>query len=134
MMRRSVVLPHPEGPSRTRNSPSFAVRVIPSTAVTGPNSFLISLAVTEATSTSMRLDNRLKPPPPHRSIAGGQRRRRRSMRRRAALRLGAFGPLFVDELNLVRRPLDGFLGGCLAGGRPRHHVGDDEVVRDLVGC
>src|SRR6516225_10479490 len=52
MMRSNVVLPHPDGPSRTRNSPSLAVSVMPSTAVTGPNSFLIALAVTEATSTS----------------------------------------------------------------------------------
>src|SRR5215471_16491044 len=52
MMRSKVVLPHPEGPSSTRNSPSLAVSVMPSTAVTGPNSFLIAFAVTEATSTS----------------------------------------------------------------------------------
>ena len=42
-IRRKVVLPQPEGPSRTMNSPSRTDRLMPSTATTSPNSFLISL-------------------------------------------------------------------------------------------
>ena len=38
IMRSKVVLPQPEGPSRTRNSPSVLARSIPSTAgVPSPN-------------------------------------------------------------------------------------------------
>src|SRR5262245_41746411 len=50
MMRSNVVLPHPDGPSRTKNSPSRTAREMPSTAVTGPNRFVMLLAATEATS------------------------------------------------------------------------------------
>src|SRR5512143_3162218 len=39
IIRRRVVLPHPEGPRRTRNSPSFVARSTWSTACTFPNSF-----------------------------------------------------------------------------------------------
>src|SRR5262249_26105191 len=41
--RRSVVLPHPEGPSSTMNSPSRASRLTPLTAVISPNCFLMSM-------------------------------------------------------------------------------------------
>ena len=39
IIRRRVVFPHPEGPRRTRNSPSFVARSTWSTARTFPNSF-----------------------------------------------------------------------------------------------
>src|SRR5690554_1139846 len=38
IIRRSVVLPHPDGPRRTRNSPSSDLMSTPSTATTSPNS------------------------------------------------------------------------------------------------
>ena len=38
-MLRVVVLPQPEGPTRTTNSPSGMVRSIPSTARVAPNTF-----------------------------------------------------------------------------------------------
>src|SRR3989339_1177856 len=37
IMRRSVVLPQPDGPSRKKHSPSWISRDTPSTAVTLPN-------------------------------------------------------------------------------------------------
>src|SRR5262245_52952686 len=61
MMRSNVVLPHPDGPSRTRNSPSRTSRDMPSTAVTGPKRLLMLLAATEATATSMAM-RRTEPP------------------------------------------------------------------------
>src|SRR5262252_3795001 len=39
IMRRVVVLPQPEGPSMTKNSPSSTVKVEPLTAVKSPNAF-----------------------------------------------------------------------------------------------
>src|SRR6266478_8753457 len=39
IIRMSVVLPHPEGPSSTKNSPSLVARSTPSTAGTSPKYF-----------------------------------------------------------------------------------------------
>src|SRR5512143_1255018 len=39
IIRRSVVFPHPDGPRRTRNSPSAVARSTCATALTCPNSF-----------------------------------------------------------------------------------------------
>src|SRR5262245_23071464 len=39
IIRMSVVLPHPEGPSSTKNSPSLITRSTPSTAGTSPKYF-----------------------------------------------------------------------------------------------
>src|SRR5919201_1317546 len=39
IVRMSVVLPHPEGPSRTKNSPSLVARSTPSTARISPKYF-----------------------------------------------------------------------------------------------
>src|SRR3970040_2427441 len=57
IMRNRVVLPQPEGPSRTRNSPSRTCRSMPSTAVTSPNRLVIPLVGTVAmtASTPLRL-------------------------------------------------------------------------------
>src|SRR5262245_17823609 len=49
MTLKKVVLPQPDGPSSTKNSPSRTDRLTPSTAVTPPKSFLISLVTTAAT-------------------------------------------------------------------------------------
>src|SRR3972149_10733493 len=49
IMRRRVVFPQPEGPRRTRNSPSFVERSTPSTALTSPKYFFIPRVSTGAT-------------------------------------------------------------------------------------
>src|SRR5882757_1358728 len=41
-IRRSVDLPQPDGPTRTKNSPSWMSRETPSTAVTAPKDFVTS--------------------------------------------------------------------------------------------
>src|SRR6266581_1706092 len=48
MSRSRVVLPHPDGPSRTRYSPSSVTRSIPSTAVVCPKSLRSDLVSTTA--------------------------------------------------------------------------------------
>src|SRR5262249_27112564 len=48
MILRKVVLPQPDGPSSTRNSPSGTDMLTPSTAGTSPKSFLIFSATTLA--------------------------------------------------------------------------------------
>src|SRR5215211_852247 len=48
IMRNSVVLPHPEGPSSTRNSPSADARSMPSTAATPSKRLLRSRTSTTA--------------------------------------------------------------------------------------
>ena len=51
IMRSSVVLPQPEGPSKTRNSPSRDARSMPSTATTPSNRLLSSRTSTVAMAT-----------------------------------------------------------------------------------
>src|SRR5579862_9666284 len=48
MMRRNVVLPQPDGPSSTMNSPFGTVRLMPFTAGTSPNFLMIFLVNTAA--------------------------------------------------------------------------------------
>src|SRR5438128_240211 len=48
IMRKSVVLPHPLGPRRTRNSPSRTARSTPSTAVWSPHSLRSAFVSTMA--------------------------------------------------------------------------------------
>src|SRR5712692_6068389 len=62
MILRKVVLPQPDGPSSTRNSPSQADKLTPSRAATSPKSFLMSLATTAAIWTSSLSRERLKLP------------------------------------------------------------------------
>src|SRR3954468_23666250 len=45
IMRRVVVLPQPEGPSMTKNSPSSTVKLEPLTATKSPNAFCRMLTV-----------------------------------------------------------------------------------------
>src|SRR5689334_469994 len=103
MMRRYVVLPQPEGPSSTMNSPSGTDRLMPFTAGTSSN-FLTTSRVRTADIVQ---------------VSG-------------AWRSGLAGPLLHDALAGLRGNLDRFLGRCLARRRPRHHVVDDERVVDLV--
>ena len=48
IIRSSVVFPQPDGPRKTRNSPSFTERSTPSTAFTSPKCFLTFLVSTVA--------------------------------------------------------------------------------------
>src|SRR5262249_31923121 len=54
IIRINVVLPQPDGPSNTKNSPSFATRLMPSTARTSSNSLVTRRAST--TAIGFRLD------------------------------------------------------------------------------
>src|SRR5215510_2219802 len=135
MMRRNVVLPQPEGPSSTMNSPFGTLSEMPLTAGTSPNFLTISLVNTAAIE-----------PPQNQSIAlrrqsfGGANcicQRAEDPGPRPSLRgpgtaSGFPVPLREDGLSLFVRPFDRFLGGHLAGRCFRHHVADDEVVVDLI--
>src|SRR5690349_11183646 len=106
MMRRNVVLPQPEGPSSTMNSPSGTLSEMPSTAGTSANFLTMFLVYTAAIE------------PPGISVR--------------AWRSGFAVPLREDRLGLLMGPFDRVLGGHLTGRGLRHHVADDEVVVDLV--
>src|SRR3990170_6817632 len=85
MIRSKVVFPHPDGPRRTRNSPSLVDRSTPSTARTSPNCLLTLLASTVATGA---LDQPLVLPLAEDPLAGGVRFLQRGLGRlRAARRL-----------------------------------------------
>src|SRR3974390_530867 len=148
MMRNSVVLPHPDGPSSPMNSPSRATRLMPSTACTSPNCFVISRVETAATSASSeacRLLDWVEPwrdPTLMRATMSGlvKNSTRPTMLvgwverwRDPTLRLRARRPFAVDELDLLGRPLDRVFRRHLVGCGVRHHVRDDEIVRHLVG-
>src|SRR4026208_1865136 len=60
IIRRLVVLPQPDGPTSTMNSPSAISRLKSSTAVTSPYFLVMWSNVTVA----------MSEPPPHRGIAG----------------------------------------------------------------
>src|SRR3990172_5535026 len=81
MIRSKVVFPHPDGPRRTRNSPSLVDRFTPSTARTSPNRLLTPLASTIATDA---LDQPLLLPLAEDPLAGGVRFLERLLRRRRA--------------------------------------------------
>src|SRR6185312_2122240 len=142
MMRRKVVFPQPDGPSKTMNSPSGTVSVMPFTAATPPNILTISLVKTIAIERSPDFNVIMRPPIPRwRSlscpVADNRHRRkardRANARSRKAVNLGFVLPLVEDVLALLRRPLDRFFGSHRAGRRLRHHVADDELVVDIVG-
>src|SRR5919204_2866470 len=62
MERRRVVFPHPDGPTRTMNSPSPIVRLTPSTAVTPPgNSFVTFSSVIRPTARNLTAEGRISP-------------------------------------------------------------------------
>src|SRR5215218_2832716 len=54
MVRSSVVLPHPDGPRRTRYSPSSVARSTPSTACTRPPSNCLTSFLTSTTTVTTR--------------------------------------------------------------------------------
>src|SRR6185295_3365409 len=110
MMRRYVVLPQPDGPSSTMNSPSGTVRLMPSTAGTSPNFLTISLVNTAA----------IEPPGIQRKAAA------RECARPGLIGSGLAGPLLEDVFALAGGPFDRVLRAQRARGRFRHHVGNDE--------
>src|SRR5262245_15994842 len=143
MMRRNVVLPQPDGPSNTMNSPSGTVRLMPLTAGTSPNFLTMSLVNTAAIGPSRIVILRCDAPSPWAerrrcrpfsstvdvSACPGPRARARSERRRS----GLARPLLEDDLALLRGPLHRVFGAQLTCRRLRHHVGNDEGIVDLVG-
>src|SRR5437868_6294884 len=108
--RSKVVLPHPDGPSRTRYSPSPVSRSIPSTAVVCPNSLRSDVVSTTAIGVN--------------SVLGVGARQYFSHQ--------ALGPPFaVNGIALARRGGDRLLGRRLSLGRVCHHGRENIGVEDF---
>src|SRR5690349_9124060 len=107
--RSRVVLPHPDGPSRTRYSPSPVSKSMPSTAMVCPNSLRSDMVSTTAMGVN--------------SVLGAS----------AAVFLHqALGPPFaVNCLALARRGCDRRLWRRLSLGRVGHHGREDISGEDL---
>src|ERR1041385_4942971 len=104
IMRSSVVLPQPDGPSRTRYSPSRQTRLMPSTAaVAPPNDFRTSRTSTSAIQALLRA---------------------------ADQPLAA--PALEDRLDLLLGVGHRLFGLALAAGGRRHHGGQDVLVENLA--
>src|SRR5690606_10758331 len=119
IVRISVVLPEPEAPSSTRNSPSRTSRLTPSTALTDPKWVCRTRTVSFAI-----------PGAPPSEGAGGAARARRPPRCSASDQ-AALTPGVVDGPGLRGRRPDRVLGGLVAAHGAREHVRDDERVVDL---
>src|SRR5689334_3126496 len=135
MMRRNVVLPQPEGPSSTMNSPFGTLSEMPLTAGTSPNFLTISLVNTAAIDPPKI--NKWRAAANHSAepivFANGRKIPDRAPSLRGPGMASGFPvPLREDRFSLLVRPFDRVLGGHLAGRRFRHHVADHEVVVDLV--
>src|SRR3954471_19213373 len=104
IIRSRVVLPQPDGPRRTRYSPSPQVRLMPSTAaVPPPNDFFIARTSTSAI--------------PALLVAADQ---------------PLAAPACVDRLDLLLRVGDRFLGLALPPRGRGHHRRQDVLVEDLA--
>src|SRR5215831_5747422 len=116
IIRSSVVLPHPDGPSRTRNSPSRVTRSTPSTARTSPNTLRTARVSTVA------------------MAQAGSARAPRSPRplTREGLDEPLLFPLAVDALAGRDRFLERLLGRGRAAGRLGEHDVEHPGVEDLV--
>src|SRR5690606_27101732 len=119
IVRINVVLPDPEAPSSTRDSPSRTSRDTPSTARTEPKWVCRSRTVSFAISGA---------PPPRR--AGGARRRRRPPRLRSSDQ-PARTPAVVHDAGLGGGAPDRLLRRLVAAHGAREHVRDDERVVHL---
>src|SRR4051794_32634711 len=62
IMRSVVVLPHPDGPSRAKNSPAAIVRSTPSTARTRPSKLLLRPSSVTADARSLTDSSALQQP------------------------------------------------------------------------
>src|SRR6185437_3257500 len=144
MMRRYVVLPQPDGPSSTMNSPFGTSKLMPLTAGTSPN-FLTMFLVDTAAIEPPRIQHEAPAPPisrrrfvtcfPASEPASHTPARPDRVRPRHAIRSfvsGLAGPLLHDGLALCSGPLDRLFGARLTGRRLRHHVIEDELVVNFV--
>src|SRR3990172_755980 len=138
IMRSKVVLPQPEGPKRTRNSPSLVDRSTPSTAQTSPKHFFRPWTSTVA----------IKPSALFQPVFPRNRPRRRDGDRAAADSIPLFlnpvdlynlvldeppiFPLGPDALALLLGLLDGILGALVTRGGFRKHRVDDPGAEHLV--
>src|SRR5215471_1929237 len=113
MSRSKVVLPQPDGPSRTRYSPSSVTRSMPSTAVVCPNSLRSDLVSTTAIAVT--------------SCPGG-------VGSRVPLHQALGPPLGVDGLALLGGGRDGLLRRRLSLRRAGHHGRENVGVEDLPFC
>src|SRR3954453_18727279 len=149
IMRSKVVLPHPDGPSSTRNSPSFDARSMPSTATTPSKRFdrsrtsTMDIAIGVEQSRSRAVEE---------CFAGGQTsacslRYSRCVKRvlfstarplDCSTRLRspaheAFGAPFVEDgVDFLFGGGDGVLGALLAAGGASHHVRQGREGEDLA--
>src|ERR1041385_916728 len=104
IMRNKVVLPHPDGPSRTRYSPSRQIRLMPSTAaVAPPNDFRTSRTSTSAIQALL-----------------------------GAADQAFAAPALEDRLDLLLRVGDRLFRLALPAGRGGHHRRQDVLVEDLA--
>src|SRR6185503_11410809 len=141
MMRRNVVLPQPEGPSNTMNSPSGTASEMPLTAGTSPNFLTISF-VNTADIEPPRIQWSARAPPfpsrasplfaPSIDFVRPDSSGPRANARPGCLSSGLAGRLLHDAFALLRGPFDGVFGARLARRVLRHHVVDDEGIVDLV--
>src|SRR5512138_1514290 len=109
IMRSSVDFPEPDGPRKTRNSPSLVTR---STSLTAPSSAFLNTFVSLRVSTTANVPS--------------------SLPRSARLRRLRLLPLREDALQLLLRGPRRVLRREIAAGRLREHGGDDEGVERLV--
>src|SRR4030095_6970264 len=88
MMRSSVDLPQPDGPSSTMNSPSAIVQSTLWITATSPKVFLIPSILTSAIASLLRVDQALDEPALHQHDHGDRRDHSHHPRRHADLPLG----------------------------------------------
>src|SRR5581483_6717056 len=137
IMRRSVLLPQPDGPRSTRNSPSRVDRSTPFTAATVPKIFLMPRSSTVAISirTSPAPDAFRKVPGKEKETPNcGSPFPARARRADAPVKLDqlALAPFIPDALALGFGFLDRILGAEHAlGGLGEHHR-DDPFLINLV--
>src|SRR6267378_2799873 len=146
IIRKSVVLPHPLGPSSTRNSPSRVCRSTPSTAVCSWKTFRMFLVSTVAKRAPRvkRGGDFYREVSPSRHSRAVQRRPIGGGRRRCAfptcaaaavferLQKLALLPLGEDVPRLRLRFLDRVLGAHHALRRLGEHVVHDPLAVDVV--
>src|SRR5690606_35937508 len=121
MVRMRVVLPEPEAPSSTRNSPSRTSRLTPSTALTEPKwvcrSFTVSFAMPGA--------------PPVALVAGEARHAPRRHQEKTRSDQAALAPCVVDRRGLLGSGADRLLRRLVTADRAGEHVRHDEGVVHL---
>src|SRR5260370_12418718 len=135
IMRINVVLPQPDGPSRTRNSPSLAMMSMPSTARTSSKSLVMRRVSTMAMRKS-RLPQSAKPFTGTASVPGMVRwaqnpvpQRQCAARRSDHLSIFPFRP---DRFHLGLRPREGILRRFRTCGSFGEHRVDHPGIESLI--